>query len=227
MVCDMTGALLAWQSDNAFVYDIGHSLGAFLTSAGFAGTMALIAALVAANQVRKTREQDRSTRESDRIHEQKVRQEDLDEARKTRAEDIADATKLRLEDQRAAQRRLEEERKEERRRRAEDFNEIRRARYEDLAESRRVREEDLAEQRRIHQESLAAERERYQVASLWTRFAWVAENSDSGMLTPEQGATMLASIRVGADGLDNQLTQMIRIFREDQIDDLGIWEDSP
>ena len=44
-------SFVAWQAHNWFLNDAGHALGAFLTSSGFAGTAALIAAIIAAKQV--------------------------------------------------------------------------------------------------------------------------------------------------------------------------------
>lgn len=50
--------VLAWQSSSWLWNDLGHSLGAFLTSAGFGGVAALCAAGIAARQVYRTRQQD-------------------------------------------------------------------------------------------------------------------------------------------------------------------------
>ena len=52
--------LVAWEAHNWFIDDAGHALGAFLTSSGFAGTAALIAAIIAAKQVSGTRKDDRA-----------------------------------------------------------------------------------------------------------------------------------------------------------------------
>ncbi|EHB48812.1 hypothetical protein MycrhDRAFT_5653 [Mycolicibacterium rhodesiae JS60] len=54
----MATTVLAWQSTNWLWNDIGHSLGAFLTSSGFGGVAAVTAAGIAAWQVYRTRNQD-------------------------------------------------------------------------------------------------------------------------------------------------------------------------
>lgn len=52
--------VVAWEAHNWFLNDASHALGAFLTSSGFAGTAALVAAIIAAKQVSGTRRDDRA-----------------------------------------------------------------------------------------------------------------------------------------------------------------------
>ena len=56
----MTYAVLAWESHSWFLDDLGHGLGALLTSPAIAGIAVLLAALIAADQVRGTRADDRA-----------------------------------------------------------------------------------------------------------------------------------------------------------------------
>lgn len=59
--------VLAWESSNVFVDDVGHSLGALITSPAAAGFAALGAALIGAREVARTRNTDRRAhRSSDR-----------------------------------------------------------------------------------------------------------------------------------------------------------------
>lgn len=53
------GTVVAWESDCWLVNDLGHSVGAFLTSSGAAGVAAVLAAFVAAKQVYRNRVEDK------------------------------------------------------------------------------------------------------------------------------------------------------------------------
>lgn len=56
---------LAWESTNYAWNSWWHAVGAFVTSAGFAGLTAVAAAVIAAWQVKRTREQERTRRQID------------------------------------------------------------------------------------------------------------------------------------------------------------------
>lgn len=63
----MRTVTLAWESSTWWWNDLGHGMGAFLTSAGFAGLTAVAAASIAAYQVSKTRSETRAAARRDQL----------------------------------------------------------------------------------------------------------------------------------------------------------------